>query len=82
MAVASASRTPAGMRASAALHSASGTSNDDKDNTALLAQAYRTLGYSEGTTLRYWVQPGATHTEIYWAQRLPEALKFLVGPRQ
>jgi predicted alpha/beta superfamily hydrolase len=59
----------------------SGTSNDDKDNTALLAQAYRTLGYSDGTTLKYVVQPGATHSEVYWSQRLPEALKFLVGPR-
>jgi predicted alpha/beta superfamily hydrolase len=60
----------------------SGTSNDDKDNTAKLAQAYRTLGYSDGTSLKYVVQAGASHSEIYWAQRLPEALKFMLGPRQ
>ena len=60
----------------------SGTSNDDKDNTAALAQAYRTLGYADGTTLKYVVQAGASHSEIYWSQRLPEALKFIVGPRQ
>ncbi len=60
----------------------SGTSNDDQVNTAQLAQAYRTLGYSEPTTLKYVVQAGATHSEIYWAQRLPRALEFLLGPRQ
>ena len=60
----------------------SGTSNDDKNNTAQLAQAYRTLGYAEGTTLQYVVQPGATHSEVYWAQRLPKAFEFLLGPRQ
>ena len=60
----------------------SGTSNDDQVNTAQLAQAYRTLGYGEPTTLKYVVQAGATHSEIYWAQRLPRALEFLLGPRQ
>ncbi|MBS1149427.1 MAG: esterase family protein [Myxococcaceae bacterium] len=60
----------------------SGASSDDKANTAQLAQAYRTLGYSEPATLKYVVQAGATHSEVYWAQRLPEAFKFLLGPRQ
>jgi predicted alpha/beta superfamily hydrolase len=60
----------------------SGPSNDDKDNTAMLAGAYRSLGYADGTTLKYVVQAGGQHSEIYWSQRLPEALKFLVGPRQ
>ncbi len=60
----------------------SGNSSDDKTNTAQLAQAYRTLGYSEPTTLKYVVQQGATHSETYWAQRLPAALEFLLGPRQ
>jgi predicted alpha/beta superfamily hydrolase len=59
----------------------SGPSSDDKDNTARLAQAYRVLGYAEPTTLKYVVQPGATHSEVYWAQRLPAALSFLLGPR-
>ena len=27
------------------------------------------------------VQSGATHSEVYWAQRLPGALAFLLGPR-
>ncbi len=60
----------------------SGTSSDDKVNTSELAKAYRTLGYSESSTLKYVVQAGASHTEIYWAQRLPKALEFLLGPRQ
>jgi predicted alpha/beta superfamily hydrolase len=60
----------------------SGASNDDQANTAQLAQSYRTLGYAESTTLKYVVQAGATHSEIYWAQRLPKALEFLLGPRQ
>ncbi len=59
----------------------SGPSNDDVTQTAQLADAYRALGYSEGTNFKYVVQAGATHNELYWAERLPEALKFLLGPR-
>jgi predicted alpha/beta superfamily hydrolase len=58
-----------------------GNSQDDMANTALLAGAYADLGYSEGSTLHYVVQDGATHSEAYWAQRLPGALAFLLGPR-
>lgn len=57
----------------------SGASNDDKANTKLLADAYIKLGLVEGTTLKYVVQSGATHSEVYWAQRLPGALSFLLG---
>ena len=59
----------------------SGTSNDDVTNTAKLAQAYRDVGYVEGIDLHYVLQKGATHSEVYWAQRLPGALRFLLGPR-
>lgn len=59
----------------------SGTSSDDMANTKLLADEYKGLGFVEGTTLKYVVQAGATHNEIYWAQRLPGALAFLLGPR-
>jgi len=57
-----------------------GASMDDVTNTASLAQAYRTLGYRDGESLKYVVQNGATHSEVYWAQRLPAALVFLLGP--
>lgn len=57
----------------------SGASNDDRSNTKLLADAYKSLGFVEGSTLKYVVQPGATHSEAYWAQRLPGALQFLLG---
>lgn len=58
----------------------SGTSNDDMANTKALAAAYRALGYVDGKTLMYVVQAGAIHNEVYWAQRLPAALAFLLGP--
>jgi predicted alpha/beta superfamily hydrolase len=57
-----------------------GASMDDVANTASLAQAYRSLGYRDGESLKYVVQNGATHSEVYWAQRLPGALAFLLGP--
>ena len=55
----------------------SGTSQDDRANTALLADAYR----ARGAELRYVVQPGASHSEWWWRQRLPGTLAFLLGPR-
>lgn len=59
----------------------SGSSSDDVANTKQLAETYRSLGYVDGTTLKYVVQSGATHSEVYWAQRLPGALAFLLGAR-
>jgi predicted alpha/beta superfamily hydrolase len=59
----------------------SGPSNDDVTNTKDLAQAFRALGFVDDVSLKYVVQTGATHSEIYWAQRLPGALHFLLGPR-
>lgn len=56
-----------------------GTSSDDKDNTKLLAATYRSLGFVDDVSLKYVVQAGASHSEVYWAQRLPGALKFLLG---
>jgi predicted alpha/beta superfamily hydrolase len=55
----------------------SGPSNDDKTNTAKLAQTYK----SNGATVDYLVQAGGQHSEVYWRQRLPGALSFLVGTR-
>ncbi|MBL8935504.1 MAG: alpha/beta hydrolase [Archangium sp.] len=57
-----------------------GTSMDDVTNTADLAQAWRDRGYADEVTLKYVVQNGASHNETYWAQRLPVALRFLLGP--
>lgn len=58
----------------------SGPSNDDVTDTASLAAAYEAIGYVQGPTLDYLVQAGGQHSEIYWAQRLPGALAFLLGP--
>lgn len=58
-----------------------GTSMDGLADTRELAATYRSVGYVEGTSLRYVVQEGAQHNEFYWAQRLPGALAFLLGPR-
>jgi predicted alpha/beta superfamily hydrolase len=59
----------------------SGPSLDDNANTALLAGRYRTSGYVDGRDLLYVLARGARHNESYWAERLPGALRFLVGPR-
>jgi len=58
----------------------SGASNDDVTETKTLADQYRTLGYRDGTSFDYVVQAGGQHNEVYWAQRLPGALAFLLGP--
>ena len=57
-----------------------GSSMDDVTNTAALAQAWRDRGYADDVTLMYVVQNGASHSETFWAQRLPVALRFLLGP--
>ncbi len=59
----------------------SGPSKDGLEDTALLAEQYRSVGYKDSVDFLYKVQPGATHSEFYWAQRLPAALSFLLGPR-
>ena len=58
-----------------------GPSLDDNANTALLAARYRTVGYVDGRDLLYVLARGAQHNESYWAQRLPGALRFLLGAR-
>ncbi len=57
-----------------------GSSNDGVDDTKKLAEAYRTLGYKDDTTLKHVVQSGGQHNEFYWSQRLPAALAFILGP--
>ena len=37
------------------------------------------VGYVAGGDFLHVVQPGAQHNEVYWAQRLPGALRFLLG---
>jgi predicted alpha/beta superfamily hydrolase len=54
-----------------------GSSQDDVADTANLAQAYR----GRGAALDYVVQHGGQHNEVYWRQRVPGALAFLVGAR-
>ncbi len=59
----------------------SGNGNDDITNTTHLSQTYDDVGYTPGVDLLHVVQPGASHTELYWAQRFPAAAFFLLGPR-
>lgn len=59
----------------------SGNSQDGVTDTRDLAAHLRTAGYVDGSTLEYLVQPGASHTEQFWAQRMPGVFKFLLGPR-
>jgi pullulanase len=54
---------------------------DDETDTDLLASAYLALGYVDGTNFRHVIQPGAQHSEVYWAERLPGALQLLLGVR-
>jgi len=56
-------------------------STDDMANTTELAARYRSAGYVDNMTLLHVVQAGGQHNEIYWAQRLPGALHFLLGAR-
>ena len=58
-----------------------GASQDDVTNTTELAARYRAAGYVDDKTLLHVVQSGGQHNEVYWAQRLPAALHFLLGPR-
>ena len=58
-----------------------GNSNDGVANTTLLAGKYRSVGYTDGKDFKHVVQAGGQHNEISWAQRLPAALAFVVGPR-
>ncbi len=59
----------------------SGPSSDDRANTAEHAAAWRALGYRDGETLRYVVEPGGQHNEAAWARRFPGAIAFLLGRR-
>ena len=56
-------------------------SGDDESDTDMLASAYLGLGYVDGSTFRHVVQPGASHSEVYWAQRFPGAMQFILGVR-
>jgi predicted alpha/beta superfamily hydrolase len=54
---------------------------DDQSDTDTLAAAYLALGYVDGTNFRHVVQAGASHNEVYWAERFPGALQLLLGVR-
>jgi predicted alpha/beta superfamily hydrolase len=60
----------------------SGSDEENAPSVSQLANAYASVGYVSGTSLKYVVQPGALHNETYWAQRFPGAMQFLLGPRQ
>ena len=54
---------------------------DDEADTDLLAAAYLALGYVDGKNFRHVIQPGAMHSETYWAERFPGAMQLVLGPR-
>jgi predicted alpha/beta superfamily hydrolase len=54
---------------------------DDESDTDELAAAYLALGYVDGQDFRHVIQPGAQHSETYWAQRFPGAMQLLLGAR-
>ena len=54
---------------------------DDYPDTQLLGQAYLGVGYVEGKNFHQVVQPGAQHSETYWAERFPGAMQFILGMR-
>jgi predicted alpha/beta superfamily hydrolase len=54
---------------------------DDEADTDELAAAYLALGYVQGTNFSHVIQPGAQHSEIYWAERFPGAMQLLLGVR-
>lgn len=58
-----------------------GPSLDGYADTALLADRYRNAGFVDGQTFTYVLAPGHQHNETYWAQRLPGAMRALLGPR-
>jgi hypothetical protein len=60
--------------------SGQGTADDESD-TDLLAAKYLSIGYVDGTNFRHVIQPGAQHSETYWAQRFPGAMQLLLGER-
>ena len=55
-----------------------GTDDDDVTLTAQLAEAYA----DAGVDLDYLVQDGGQHSELYWGQRVPGTMQFLLGPRE
>jgi predicted alpha/beta superfamily hydrolase len=58
--------------------------HDDEDgltDTQHLFETFARIGYVEGRTFTHIVQQGGHHSEKYWAERLPGALRFLFGPR-
>jgi pullulanase len=54
---------------------------DDEADTDLLASAYLGVGYVDGVNFRHVIQPGADHSETYWAQRFPGAMQLVLGAR-
>jgi predicted alpha/beta superfamily hydrolase len=48
--------------------------------TRALRQILDDKGYEVGKNLAYFEDPRGTHSEYYWAKRMPTILKFLFGP--
>lgn len=57
-----------------------GSVGDDLDGARALADTYREAGYADGSSLCFVAQEGGEHSERFWAERLPGALRFLLGP--
>lgn len=59
----------------------SGTAGGEKpDDVSTCTEAFKQRGLIENVNIKTVIQPGAIHSEKYWAQRFPLALQFLFPP--
>ncbi len=79
--VADVSTTPAAPRPLVVYVDSGQGTVDDESDIDQLAAAYLALGYVDGTNFRHVIQPGAQHSEVYWAERFPGAMQLLLGVR-
>lgn len=57
-----------------------GTENDELPDTQAQKLVLTKLGLQEPTTLGFYVDKGASHSEAFWAKRVHLALQFLLDP--
>jgi predicted alpha/beta superfamily hydrolase len=55
------------------------TSSDNYCENLQTKNVLLSIGYTEGTDLFYWYEPGATHDEAHWAARVFRPLQIFAG---
>ncbi len=56
-----------------------GTAGGERPQDVVQLKNQLIVQYADPSKIKMIIQSGASHSEYYWAQRLPEALKFLFG---